>query len=631
MTLHVGDVDLPDEYATTRGAILAISGAGKSNTAVVLAEEFTKRGIPWFALDPKGDWWGMRSDASGNGPGLAVPVFGGEHGDVALDPKAGALMARLIAKRRLTCILDLSGEEFAVRADMFRFLEDFANTLLRQNTTAVHGFLEECDDYLPQNPREGGPAARALGAMQRLVKRGRQKGIGVTMVSQRAAAVNKDALNMAETLIAMRVQASRDVTAVREWVVGPSGSEVSDDDAALLASLSTLENGEAWVVSPQALKVRERVQFRRRETFDSGATPELGEVLAAPSTLADVDIDALGKEMAALVDQARADDPDLLRADLAAARTAEMAARAEVEGLQAQIETLRKDVDTARAAFLARSEELDTERAKPAPAPVTVPVEVAVVPAELVDAVRLNAEELATAAGSLQRRIADVVLEFADEIVATGDKAAGVMRAYADQPPQVSEVVEAADVPAIPPARSTGLAPPSPPPAPPPNDDGFALKAGARRLLDAVVALPGCTVAQAATTARLGRTGGTFGTYLGHLITAGYITVEGSRKTGRLHPTATGRTRSGTTPIPTDPAAVLNHWRTTFKAGARRMLDVLERVGGVGVTRDELATRADIEQSGGTFGTYLGHLRTAGLLEERDGRIMLAEYLRAVA
>jgi len=68
---------LPLDAATRRMAILAMSGAGKSNAAVVLAEAMFDAGIPWVAIDPKGDWWGVRSSKSGKGPGLPIPSSAG--------------------------------------------------------------------------------------------------------------------------------------------------------------------------------------------------------------------------------------------------------------------------------------------------------------------------------------------------------------------------------------------------------------------------------------------------------------------------------------------------------------------------------------------------------------------------
>src|SRR5579859_4866810 len=113
--LHVGGgLVLPLDTITQSIALLAVRRAGKSNAAAVIAEEMFRAGLPWAAIDPKGDWWGLRSSADGGGPGLSVPIFGGLHGDMPLTPESGHLIAELIAGENLTCILDVS--EFASKA-----------------------------------------------------------------------------------------------------------------------------------------------------------------------------------------------------------------------------------------------------------------------------------------------------------------------------------------------------------------------------------------------------------------------------------------------------------------------------------------------------------------------------------
>jgi hypothetical protein len=62
------------------------------------------------------------------------------------------------------------------------------------------------------------------------------------------------------------------------------------------------------------------------ETFDSGASPKAGEKRIEPKNLADVDLGALTKQMAATIEKAKANDPKLLRQRIAelerAAKTA---------------------------------------------------------------------------------------------------------------------------------------------------------------------------------------------------------------------------------------------------------------------------------------------------------------------
>lgn len=46
------DLTLPVDAVTGTFGILATKGAGKSNAAVVFAEEMYDAGVPWVAIDP---------------------------------------------------------------------------------------------------------------------------------------------------------------------------------------------------------------------------------------------------------------------------------------------------------------------------------------------------------------------------------------------------------------------------------------------------------------------------------------------------------------------------------------------------------------------------------------------------
>jgi hypothetical protein len=303
--LHIAPgCDLPVDAVTETFGILAKKGAGKSNAAVVMAEEMHAAGVPWVAVDPKGDWWGLRSSADGQGAGLPIVVFGGRHADVPLEPTGGALIADLVLEHGLTCVLDVS--EFN-HADVRRFLLAFAERLYRQSDAdPLHLFLEEAHEYLPQMVR--GEDAKLVGAWQRIVKQGRFKGLGCTLISQRSAALNKDVLTQVDTLIVLRTTSPQDRAAVKAWV------DVHAEASDMLATLPSLESGEAWLWSPEFLGELKRIRFRRRSTFDSGATPKVGQERRTPATLADVDLAAIKEQMAETIKKAKADDPKELRA-----------------------------------------------------------------------------------------------------------------------------------------------------------------------------------------------------------------------------------------------------------------------------------------------------------------------------
>ncbi|MHB8727628.1 MAG: ATP-binding protein [Sulfuricaulis sp.] len=324
------DFSLPLGAITQTFAILAMRGAGKSNTAVVMAEEMQDSGLPFVAIDPKGDWWGIRSSGDGKGPGLAIPVFGGLHGDVPLEPTGGPLMADLIVDRRLTAILDVS--EFS-KGEQTRFLTAFAERLFRRNTDPLHLFLEECDDYIPQ--RVTSDQARLVYWFGKIVKQGRTRGLGCTLITQRSAVLNKDVLTQIETLIVMRTTAPQDRKAILSWVVEHAmGKELVD-------SLPALENGEAWIWSPHWLRETGKTKFRQRRTFDSGKTPTMGKA-RPPAKLAELDLNEIRAAMADTIEKAKADDPQELRrriADLEARIAKQPVPQATVERVEIPVIT----------------------------------------------------------------------------------------------------------------------------------------------------------------------------------------------------------------------------------------------------------------------------------------------------
>lgn len=297
----------PSDAITRTFGILAVRGAGKSNTAVVLAEEMHKAGLPFVVIDPEGSWWGLRASADGQSPGLPIPILGGRHGDIPLEREGGKLVADLIVDTRLSCVLDL--DSFVSENARKQFLLDFAVQLYRRNSEPLHLFLEEADDYIPQKPIRD--EARLLRAWENIVRRGRKRGLGMTMISQRSAVINKNVLTQVETLIVMRTTGPQDRKAIQAWV------DYHGQSREILDSLPELEDGEAWIWSPQWLKKVVRVQIRMRETYDSGATPSQRKSKRPVATLADVDLAEFQKRMAATIERAKAEDPKQLKRQVA--------------------------------------------------------------------------------------------------------------------------------------------------------------------------------------------------------------------------------------------------------------------------------------------------------------------------
>jgi hypothetical protein len=304
------DIILPPELVTESNGILGKKGSGKTSAGVVLYEEMYAIGVPVVAIDPKGDWYGIRSSADGQSEGLPVPVFGGRHGDIPLEATGGKALAQLIRAEHMSCILDVS--EFTT-AERRRFLTAFVDALYRvDDRTPMHLILEEAHEYIPQRVDSGDAAM--VGVFERIVKAGRFKGIGVTMMSQRSASLNKNVLTQIDNLFAMRTISPQDRAVVRAWLEGTVDSVHNRDE--VTENLAKLQDGETFLVQP-ARGNPLRFRFRMRHTFDAGATPKVGQTRTEPTNIAKVNLSAIAAAMSETIEKAKLDDPAELRRQLA--------------------------------------------------------------------------------------------------------------------------------------------------------------------------------------------------------------------------------------------------------------------------------------------------------------------------
>lgn len=390
-TLEIADgLSLPIDYVTKTAAILAQRRKGKTYTASVIAEELVRLDQPWVALDPTGAWWGLRAGADGTDTGgLPVVILGGQHGDAPLEVGSGRFVAELVVDTPGWYVLDLSMLD--TRSAERTFATEFGEALIRRKRQPgrdfpMHLFVDEADMFAPQE-RDGGGDARMLGAYQAIVRRGGLHGLGSTLISQRPALLNKSVLTQLDLLVLLRLVAGQDQDAVHKAYVSRAGTK--EQAATLMASLASLRLGEAWVWEPGAEPpLFDRVQIRERLTFNSSATPKPGEHRVEPRGLADVDLDAVKAAMEAAIERAKADDPKLLRAEIASLRrelaeqqpepvdAVEVEVRVEVPFVPADVEAASAAVMDAAAHLReriihARTQEPTEVRAAPVSRPAT--------------------------------------------------------------------------------------------------------------------------------------------------------------------------------------------------------------------------------------------------------------------
>lgn len=297
------NLSLPVDFVTERIAFLARTGAGKSGGARVIFEQALASNIFTVYVDPKGDAWGIR--AAGIKAGKPVLIMGGDHGDVPLDPGAGKFTAEFLNRERVSCVLDIS--DFQTK-EMWRFMADFGMRFYQKNREVVLVILDEADMIAGEKFYD----PKTLHAIQLIQNKGRHRGFGVIVVSQRSAILNKSVLYACGTLVAMQTTAPKDIKVVQDYF------DVSGEkDAAkeIVSNLPTLQNREAFVYSPHILGAKPiRITFDTFQTFDSMRTPKPGEARQQPKSIADIDLSAVQKDMAATIEKVNAEDPKILQA-----------------------------------------------------------------------------------------------------------------------------------------------------------------------------------------------------------------------------------------------------------------------------------------------------------------------------
>lgn len=551
------DLILPVDVVTETLWWLGKRGSGKTHNCSVFVEELLKAKAQVVIIDPMSAWYGLRSSADGTGPGLPIAIFGGPHGDIPLEPSAGAYMADLAMGERVSMIFDVKRWS---KADRRRFVTPFLQRLLAENETAMHVVIEEAPLFAPQRPLPGD--LEMLGACEELVKLGRGSGIGVSLVSQRSATLNKEVSTQTEVIVAHRTPSPQDRKAVRDWF------EVHDPErvSAAMDRLPHLPTGTAIVSSTDFLGKFVEVAFRRRETFDSSATPKVGQAVREARTFADIDLAAIKDQMAETIERAKAADP----------------------------KELRKRVGELERELAAANDRLEVPEIE------VVQEMVPFVPVEVVNRLKDLREALATIGSAVTTVIGEA------------------MEVGAPLPPTSPSPRPREPVPARPAPR--------PSPRPSAVDRGprqlapSDLPQGERRILTAIAQYEqGVTREQL--TVLTGYKRSSRDTYLQRLRSRDLIVMTG----GTIVATDVGVEALGGDfePLPTG-AALREHWLRELPEGERRILAELVAVWPEGMHRDDLADRTGYKRS--SRDTYLQRLRSRQLVTT-DGEPRAADAL----
>jgi len=252
---HGEAVSLPVvEILTGRGFVTGKSGSGKSNSASVVAEKLLDNGFGLLIVDVDGEYYGLKEEYE------ILHAGADEECDVQITADHAQKVATLALEKNVPIILDVSS--FLDEEEAETVLTAVARHLFAKAKKQKQPFLvlvEEVHEYIPEN----GSVGECGKTLIKISKRGRKHGLGIVGISQRPADVKKDFITQCDWLVWHRLTWDNDTNVVRRVLDGEYARAVEN-----------LDDGEGFLMTDWSATVR-RVQFRRKQTFDAGATPGL--------------------------------------------------------------------------------------------------------------------------------------------------------------------------------------------------------------------------------------------------------------------------------------------------------------------------------------------------------------------
>ena len=265
-----GELEIKSEDFTTKKIqILAKTDSGKTYTASKICEEALRENVPICVVDPVSAYWGLQEK-------FDIVIFGDPrnkhanyhlHDDKKTIDTQAEMVADYLATNRESAIVDL---KYWVENKQQQFMAAFAARIYGKNQIPRHIFIEEADIFAPQTvtyPDE----INSRHYTDNLVRRGRQEGLGVTVISQRPALISKNILTQSDLSIYLNLSGAADLA--------PARKEIEDDadltkeqKQQIISRIKKLPRGEGFFYSPRWLQIREFLRIDRKETYHAGAT-----------------------------------------------------------------------------------------------------------------------------------------------------------------------------------------------------------------------------------------------------------------------------------------------------------------------------------------------------------------------
>jgi DNA helicase HerA-like ATPase len=190
-----------DAIAGKSIGILGITRSGKTNTAMVLIEELFANKIPMTIVDIEGEYHTLKDR-------FGILIAGNSVvSDIPLSLENTFKIAQQSVEQDISVLLDLSDytDEEECRQILLHYFSAIWNLTTKRRGAPYQIILEEAHEWIP----EGQMKTELKTLLTRIALRGRKRGLGLTLISQRSAKVSKDALSQSSLLFLHKSNSSR--------------------------------------------------------------------------------------------------------------------------------------------------------------------------------------------------------------------------------------------------------------------------------------------------------------------------------------------------------------------------------------------------------------------------------------
>ena len=234
-----------------RTFISAMTGEGKSWTIRKIVEEtFGKTGI--IILDPEGEYSSLRE--------LYPFLIIGK--DIPLEVESAEFLAEQVLKENISAIFDFSTTDVI---DQQEFTSRFIKKFMELQTKLKKSYLlvvEEADEFAPE---KGTFKSNSLQSIINVAKKGRKRGIGLIIATQRPAFVSKMVLSQCRNKLIGHTEWTGDLKVIKDFL------QIEDE---VIKRISKFNQGEFYF-SGEFIEEDEFAKVGMVKTTHTGETPDM--------------------------------------------------------------------------------------------------------------------------------------------------------------------------------------------------------------------------------------------------------------------------------------------------------------------------------------------------------------------